>query len=402
MKSGEFPELQSNISRDYASENYSIDGYRGGGGGDRGEKNVSKSKTPRERDMMQGNRIRDLEGEIEILRENDRGLRDEIGKLKEDARVLRVEKAQVESEKNNIEERNLMKNGYIERLEVDLKTMRGDYSRLSKEYRQIMDLVRQSQFPAPSPTNPDGQQPSDVACSFEFQTGTDPARKNSAETESSQNTSYNSLRGSGHGGGFNWSFGSPSTNHGTDPVSKSIHVMENVGVPEVVEVGSELEESGPEYSENFKEGPLKSNLSPMKRNFDRPDKPKLSESLNESDPDGTRFMKKESDLGEAKREQVGGTVGGRKFEGRKGSGTKEVSVGGDKGRSKSSNVLAGSGNRSEKKLLERAKVDIEKLEKRSEGKKAGSPKGPKKLGIYERAKEKAEKRKTEDQNRRDL
>ena len=103
-----------------------------------------------------------MEGEIEILRENDRRLRDEIGKLKEDARVLRVEKAQVESEKNNIEERNLMKNGYIERLEVDLKTMRGDYSRLSKEYRQIMDLVRQSQFPAPSPTNPDGQQPSDV------------------------------------------------------------------------------------------------------------------------------------------------------------------------------------------------------------------------------------------------
>jgi hypothetical protein len=72
----------------------------------------------------------------------------------------------------------------------------------------------------------------------------------------------------------------------------------------------------------------------------------------------------------------------------------------DKGRSKSSNMLAG--GRSEKKLLEKARADIEKLERRSERKNAGSPKGPKKLGIYERGKEKAEKRKTEDQNRRDL
>lgn len=240
-------------------------------------------------------RVRGLEEEIEILKGDEGGLREEIKKLKEDVAVLRVEKAQVESEKNNIEERGLMKNGYIERLEVDLKTMRGDYSRLSKDYRQIMDLVRQSQFPNPSWTYPDGNPPSDTACSFEFQTGALPTKKNSAEPENSKTSNYQSLRGSGHNNGFNWSFGSPSTNHGTDPISKSIHVMESVGVPEVVEVGSELEESGPENSENPARPP-KSKLSPLKKNFDRPEKPKLSESLNESDPEGTRFIKKDSDV----------------------------------------------------------------------------------------------------------
>ena len=103
--------------------------------------------------------------------------------------------------------------------------------------------------------------------------------------------------------------------------------MEDILCPEVVEVNPEYEESGSEKSERYETGFLASNnstlrsipgeencitknqgppiivskLSPSKKNFKRPEKPTLTDSLNESDPDGTRFIKKDSGNTEKKK-----------------------------------------------------------------------------------------------------